>query len=157
MVAYSSKQIHRYLCVGGTFFSFARGGALLNFRMIHSIHIFSIIPERVTHCCEKTTRTIKMKSCLRLYTHSRIFRPPRPRAAAGPHARPTALHTARTLPTSRLSLSQGEFRPKQSLGQNYLSDQNYVMKICNHFGDSSEGGRRVLELGPGAGALTQAG
>lgn len=51
--------------------------------------------------------------------------------------------------------SQGEFRPKQSLGQNYLSDQNYVMKICNHFGDSSEGGRRVLELGPGAGALTQ--
>lgn len=50
---------------------------------------------------------------------------------------------------------QGEFRPKQSLGQNYLSDQNYVMKICNHFGDTSEGGRRVLELGPGAGALTQ--
>ena len=49
---------------------------------------------------------------------------------------------------------QGEFRPKQSLGQNYLSDQNYVMKICNHFGDTSEGGRRVLELGPGAGALT---
>lgn len=29
------------------------------------------------------------------------------------------------------------------------------MKICNHFGDTSEGGRRVLELGPGAGALTQ--
>eukprot|EP00903_Cladosiphon_okamuranus_P012074 g11335.t1 len=53
------------------------------------------------------------------------------------------------------SLPQGEFRPKQSLGQNYLSDQNYVMKICNHFGDTSEGGRRVLELGPGAGALTQ--
>ncbi|CAM9189723.1 unnamed protein product [Ectocarpus sp. 4 AP-2014] len=53
------------------------------------------------------------------------------------------------------SLPQGEFRPKQSLGQNYLSDQNYVMKICNHFGDTSEGGRRVLELGPGTGALTQ--
>lgn len=50
---------------------------------------------------------------------------------------------------------QGEFRPKQSLGQNYLSDQNYVLKICNHFGDTSEGGKRVVELGPGTGALTQ--
>ncbi|CAN0506155.1 unnamed protein product, partial [Laminaria digitata] len=49
----------------------------------------------------------------------------------------------------------GEFRPKQSLGQNYLTDQNYVLKICNHFGDTSEGGRRVVELGPGTGALTQ--
>jgi hypothetical protein len=27
------------------------------------------------------------------------------------------------------SLPPGEFRPKQSLGQNFLSDQNYVMKI----------------------------
>ena len=52
--------------------------------------------------------------------------------------------------------AQGEFRPKQSLGQNYLTDQNYVLKICNHFGDTSEGGRRVVELGPGTGALTQA-
>lgn len=52
-------------------------------------------------------------------------------------------------------LKKGEFRPKQSLGQNYLSDQNYVLKICNHFGDTSERGRRVVELGPGTGALTQ--
>lgn len=29
------------------------------------------------------------------------------------------------------------------------------MKICNHFGDTSQRGRRVVELGPGAGALTQ--
>lgn len=60
-----------------------------------------------------------------------------------------------TTTTTTINENQGEFRPKQSLGQNYLSDQNYVMKICNHFGDTSEGGRRVLELGPGAGALTQ--
>lgn len=59
------------------------------------------------------------------------------------------------LPHSCGDPKKGEFRPKQSLGQNYLSDQNYVMKICNHFGDTSEGGRRVLELGPGTGALTQ--
>jgi 16S rRNA (adenine1518-N6/adenine1519-N6)-dimethyltransferase len=53
------------------------------------------------------------------------------------------------------TLPAGEFRPKQSLGQNYLSDQNYVQKICNEFGDPSEGGTTVVELGPGAGALTQ--
>ena len=61
------------------------------------------------------------------------------------------------------------FRPKQSLGQNYLSDQNYVLKICNALGDggqqegraealgiaADEGGRRVIELGPGAGALSR--
>ncbi|CAM9910691.1 unnamed protein product, partial [Phaeothamnion confervicola] len=53
------------------------------------------------------------------------------------------------------TLPAGEFKPKQSLGQNYLSDQNYVAKIVNHFSDNSEGGCRVVELGPGAGALTQ--
>jgi Ribosomal RNA adenine dimethylase len=53
------------------------------------------------------------------------------------------------------TLPAGEYRPKQSLGQNFLSDQNYVMKICNSFRDTSEGGKAVVELGPGAGALTQ--
>lgn len=53
------------------------------------------------------------------------------------------------------TFAQGEFRPKQSLGQNYLTDQNYVLKICNHFGDTSDGGKTVVELGPGTGALTQ--
>jgi hypothetical protein len=61
------------------------------------------------------------------------------------------------------------FRPKQSLGQNYLSDQNYVLKICNALGDggppagraealeiaSDNNGQRVVELGPGAGALSR--
>ncbi|CEM23118.1 unnamed protein product [Vitrella brassicaformis CCMP3155] len=53
------------------------------------------------------------------------------------------------------TLPSGEFRPKQSLGQNYLSDQNYVRKICDALIDTSEGGSRVIELGPGAGALTR--
>jgi ribosomal RNA small subunit methyltransferase A len=41
------------------------------------------------------------------------------------------------------------------LGQNYLSDQNYVLKICDAFQDDSEGGHRVVEIGPGMGALTR--
>lgn len=53
------------------------------------------------------------------------------------------------------ALPPGNFRPKQSLGQNFLSDQNYVRKICNSFEDHSEGGSRVVEIGPGAGALTR--
>ena len=53
------------------------------------------------------------------------------------------------------TLPPGEHKPKQSLGQNYLSDQNYVVKICDAFEDSSEGGHRVVEIGPGMGALTR--
>eukprot|EP01041_Mallomonas_annulata_P003998 gene3998-7968_t len=53
------------------------------------------------------------------------------------------------------TLPPGEFRPKQSLGQNFLSDQNYVNKIVNALSDSSEGGHKVIELGPGAGALSR--
>ena len=49
----------------------------------------------------------------------------------------------------------GQFRPKQSLGQNFLSDQNYVLKICDAFTDRSEGGHRVVGIGPGPGALTR--
>jgi hypothetical protein len=33
------------------------------------------------------------------------------------------------------TLPPGAFRPKQSLGQNFLSDQNYVLKICDAFQD----------------------
>lgn len=60
-----------------------------------------------------------------------------------PHA-----HRPPTLPSQ-------EFRPKQSLGQNFLSDQNYVLKICNALVDQSPNGRQVVELGPGPGALTR--
>lgn len=53
------------------------------------------------------------------------------------------------------SLPPGKFRPKQSLGQNFLSDQNYVMKIVDAFSDNSKNGHKVVEIGPGPGALTR--
>jgi 16S rRNA (adenine1518-N6/adenine1519-N6)-dimethyltransferase len=53
------------------------------------------------------------------------------------------------------TLPPGIFRPKQSLGQNFLSDQNTIVKICNRFEDHSEDGLKVIEIGPGAGALTR--
>lgn len=49
------------------------------------------------------------------------------------------------------TLPPGEFRPKQSLGQNFLSDQNYVLKIVDAFSDDSENGKNVVEIGPGPG------
>ncbi len=52
-------------------------------------------------------------------------------------------------------LPPGEFRPKQSLGQNFLFDLNYVDKIVNAFDDDSSDGHRVVEIGPGPGALTR--
>ncbi|KAL9184462.1 hypothetical protein ACHAXT_002548 [Thalassiosira profunda] len=74
---------------------------------------------------------------------------------------------ARATPT----LPAGQFRPKQSLGQNYLRDGNTVAKIVKAFvsdatstlGATDEEGTeemlqqsdlRAVELGPGAGALT---
>ncbi len=53
------------------------------------------------------------------------------------------------------SFTLGEFRPKQSLGQNFLSDQNYVVKIVNELVDNSIEGRSVIEIGPGPGSLTR--
>ena len=73
---------------------------------------------------------------------------------------------ARATPT----LPSGSFRPKQSLGQNFLRDGNTVAKIVRAFvadassvdggggavggGGKGRGGLRCVELGPGAGALT---
>ena len=55
------------------------------------------------------------------------------------------------------TLPPGIFRPKQSLGQNFLSDQNFVRKIVNAFAPLHEGemGERVVEIGSGTGALTR--
>ena len=58
-------------------------------------------------------------------------------------------------PDRPFTLPPGEFRPKQSLGQNFLSDQNYVLKIVNELKDTSENGHKVIEIGPGPGALTR--
>jgi hypothetical protein len=55
-------------------------------------------------------------------------------------------------------LPSGSFRPKQSLGQNFLRDGNTVNKIIKAFHKDATRYRgtvdRVVELGPGAGALT---
>jgi len=58
-------------------------------------------------------------------------------------------------PDRPFTLPPGAFKPKQSLGQNFLSDQNYVMKIVNAFENDSEKGKRVIEVGPGPGALSR--
>eukprot|EP01031_Cornospumella_fuschlensis_P033369 gene33369-40373_t len=68
-----------------------------------------------------------------------------------------------TIPDRPFTLPPGQFRPKQSLGQNYLSDQNYVQKIVDAFdearrdviGEVDQLGQRVIEIGPGIGALTR--
>lgn len=46
------------------------------------------------------------------------------------------------------------FRPKKSLGQHFLSDPNIVEKIAGSM--RAGAGDRVIEIGPGAGALTGA-
>lgn len=66
----------------------------------------------------------------------------------------TATRTAEATPT----LPAGSFRPKQSLGQNFLRDGNTVNKIIKAFHKDATRDRatvtRIVELGPGAGALT---
>ena len=59
-------------------------------------------------------------------------------------------------------LPSGTFKPKQSLGQNFLTDSNTITRIINSFhsdatqGISESGGvGGMVELGPGPGALTQ--
>lgn len=36
-------------------------------------------------------------------------------------------------------LAAGEFKPKQSLGQNFLTDPNYILKIVRSLNDDSPG------------------
>lgn len=45
-------------------------------------------------------------------------------------------------------------RPKKSLGQHFLTDQNIIEKIASSV--MAEDGHRVIEIGPGTGALTEA-
>ena len=64
--------------------------------------------------------------------------------------------------TATPQLPAGNLKPKQSLGQNFLKDGNTVAKIVNAFHeDATASGNRkgkplssIIELGPGAGALT---
>ncbi|KAL7559139.1 hypothetical protein ACA910_010219 [Epithemia clementina (nom. ined.)] len=80
-----------------------------------------------------------------------------------------------TIPSATPQLPSGSYRPKQSLGQNYLKDPNTVAKILRAFHQDAMRSRwhtssssssndeaqqppptldRIIELGPGAGALT---
>ncbi|MDX1586376.1 MAG: 16S rRNA (adenine(1518)-N(6)/adenine(1519)-N(6))-dimethyltransferase RsmA [Balneolaceae bacterium] len=45
-------------------------------------------------------------------------------------------------------------RPKKSLGQHFLTDPNIIEKIASSI--PAEKGHRVIEIGPGTGALTEA-
>lgn len=45
-------------------------------------------------------------------------------------------------------------RPKKSLGQHFLTDENIIAKIADAI--PAEPGHRVVEIGPGTGALTEA-
>lgn len=63
-----------------------------------------------------------------------------------------------TTSTATPRLPAGKLKPKQSLGQNYLKDPNTVAKMIRAFhSDATRDGKplkNVVELGPGAGALT---
>ena len=52
------------------------------------------------------------------------------------------------------SQSADVYKAKQSLGQNFLVDTNVARKIVASLEDSSEGGKCVIEVGPGKGSLT---
>eukprot|EP00339_Tiarina_fusa_P005123 CAMPEP_0117020974 /NCGR_PEP_ID=MMETSP0472-20121206/15877_1 /TAXON_ID=693140 ORGANISM="Tiarina fusus, Strain LIS" /NCGR_SAMPLE_ID=MMETSP0472 /ASSEMBLY_ACC=CAM_ASM_000603 /LENGTH=480 /DNA_ID=CAMNT_0004726325 /DNA_START=57 /DNA_END=1497 /DNA_ORIENTATION=- len=60
--------------------------------------------------------------------------------------------------TATPQLPSGKLRPKQSLGQNFLRDGNTVAKMIRTFhADATRDGKPlncIVELGPGAGALT---
>ena len=78
-----------------------------------------------------------------------------PAAAAPGKWKSTRSKSSNPSPDRPFTLPPGQFRPKQSLGQNFLSDQNYVIKICDALVDDSAGGVRVVEVGPGPGALSR--
>lgn len=70
----------------------------------------------------------------------------------------TSTATIDTMATATPQLPAGKLKPKQSLGQNYLKDPNTVAKMIRAFHeDATKDGKpleSIIELGPGAGALT---
>lgn len=59
-----------------------------------------------------------------------------------------------TLAQIKELLESRGLRPKRSLGQNFLTDQNLILKLVRACGVVP--GDRVLEVGPGTGTLTEA-
>jgi 16S rRNA (adenine1518-N6/adenine1519-N6)-dimethyltransferase len=77
-------------------------------------------------------------------------------------AHAVAVQPSDTAVTTTPKLPSGTYRPKQSLGQNYLRDPNTVAKILRAFHTDAMADQKnatldfLVELGPGAGALTDA-
>ncbi|UYV12620.1 MAG: 16S rRNA (adenine(1518)-N(6)/adenine(1519)-N(6))-dimethyltransferase RsmA [Phycisphaera sp.] len=59
-----------------------------------------------------------------------------------------------TLAEIKELLESRGLRPKRSLGQNFLTDQNLILKLVKACGIAVDS--RVLEVGPGTGTLTEA-
>ena len=59
-----------------------------------------------------------------------------------------------TLAQIKAMLDERGLRPKRSLGQNFLADQNLIIKLVHACGVDEAS--RVLEIGPGTGTLTEA-
>jgi 16S rRNA (adenine1518-N6/adenine1519-N6)-dimethyltransferase len=59
-----------------------------------------------------------------------------------------------TLAEIKALLDARGLRPKRSLGQNFLTDQNLILKLVHACGVGPDD--RVLEVGPGTGTLTEA-
>ncbi len=59
-----------------------------------------------------------------------------------------------TLAEIKALLDSRGLRPKRSLGQNFLTDQNLILKLVNACAVGLDD--RVLEVGPGTGTLTEA-
>ena len=53
----------------------------------------------------------------------------------------------------RQLLNINRARPKKSLGQNFITDKNFLLKMDDHI-DSSKN-NIIIEIGPGKGALTE--
>ena len=53
----------------------------------------------------------------------------------------------------RQLLNINKARPKKSLGQNFITDNNFLLKM-NDYIDSSKN-NLIIEIGPGKGALTK--
>ena len=50
-------------------------------------------------------------------------------------------------------LNIGNLAPKKSLGQNFIIDKNFLLKMNNHIATTSSD--VIIEIGPGKGALTE--
>jgi len=75
--------------------------------------------------------------------------------STGRHLRDASMQAVRQ---AAPKLPKGQHKPKQSLGQSYLTDANYIKKIADRFEvlvPAEERGQRVVEFASGLGAITR--